>query len=245
MRRRVRERRAVRSKWSRTARTSSPAATRWSPRRSARAGDVRVDLDGTDVTSAFAVRAERPLRRARDRAEGRRATRSPCAPARGGKRITITNHPIGGPVFAGPQVTPYACNPNASTPPLGPALDAQCNAPTRVELLYRNAAGQFVAYDPANPPADDPDDHDRLRPHRAVHRRARHRHRRPRHLPDARRSSTRRSRSTPWSAEQPWSRKLFYTFGGACGTEHRQLAPPATCCRRRRSAPASSSPPRA
>ena len=29
----------------------------------------------------------------------------------------------------------------------------------------------------------------------------------------------------PWSAEQPWSRKLFYTFGGACGTEHRQLAP--------------------
>ena len=29
----------------------------------------------------------------------------------------------------------------------------------------------------------------------------------------------------PWSAEQPWSGKLFYTFGGACGTEHRQLAP--------------------
>ena len=72
----------------------------------------------------------------------------------GGKRITITNHPIGGPVFAGPQVTPYACNPNASNPPLGAALDAQCNAPTRVELLYRNTANQFVAYDPANPPAD-------------------------------------------------------------------------------------------
>ena len=141
-----------------------------------------------------------------------------------GKRITITNHPIGGPVFAGPQVTPYACNPNASNPPLGPALDAQCNAPTRVELLYRNAADQFVAYDPANPPAGDPDDDHGRRPDRAVHRRARHRHRRPRHLPDG--GAGRPGKPVaPWSAEQPWSRKLFYTFGGACGTEHRQLAP--------------------
>ena len=49
-----------------------------------------------------------------------------------GKRLTLTNHPIGGPIFSGPQVTPYACNPNASNPPLGPAVDAQCNAPTRV-----------------------------------------------------------------------------------------------------------------
>jgi hypothetical protein len=29
----------------------------------------------------------------------------------------------------------------------------------------------------------------------------------------------------PWSTEQPWARKLFYPFGGACGTEHRQLGP--------------------
>ena len=38
-----------------------------------------------------------------------------------GRVITITNHPIGGPVFAGPQVTPYYCNPNASKGPLGAA----------------------------------------------------------------------------------------------------------------------------
>ena len=145
----------------------------------------------------------------------------------GGKRITITNHPIGGPIFAGPQVTPYACNPNASTPPLGPALDAQCNAPTRVELLYRNAAGQFVAYDPANPPAagtiqTTTTDSGRTVPFivervtgtvdRGIFQFAA--------LVDPAKPVT------PWSTEQPWSRKLFYVFGGACGTEHRQLAPP-------------------
>ena len=142
----------------------------------------------------------------------------------GGKRITITNHPIGGPVFAGPQVTPYACNPNASKPPLGPALDAQCNAPTRVELLYRNAANQFVAYDPANPPRrvqTTTTDAGRTVPFivervtgtvdRGIFQMA--------VLVDPAKPVT------PWSTDQPWSRKLFYTFGGACGTEHRQLAP--------------------
>ena len=68
-----------------------------------------------------------------------------------GKRITITNHPIGGPVFAGPQVTPYACNPNASNPPLGEAVDAQCNAPTKVDYLYRNTAEPVRGLRPGEP----------------------------------------------------------------------------------------------
>ena len=29
----------------------------------------------------------------------------------------------------------------------------------------------------------------------------------------------------PWSTTQPWSRKLFYPFGGACGNQHNQTAP--------------------
>ena len=100
--------------------------------------------------------------------------------------IVITNHPIGGPVFSGPQVTPYHCNPNASNPALGAAIDEQCNAPTKVDFLYRNASNQFVAYDPANPPAAvrDPDDDDGRRQDGAVHRPAGHGHGRSRHLPD-------------------------------------------------------------
>jgi hypothetical protein len=188
------------------------------------AAGVRVDVDGVDVTSAFAVR---PNGRYEGLVTGLAlgANTLTVRTADGsGKRITITNHPIGGPVFAGPQVTPYACNPNVSNPPLGPALDAQCNAPTKVELLYRNTANQFVPYDRANPPADvqtTTTDAGRAVPFivervtgtvdRGIFQMA--------VLVDPSKPVV------PWSAEQPWSRKLFYTFGGACGTEHRQLAP--------------------
>ena len=113
---------------------------------------IHVDVDGVDVTSAFGIR---PSGRLEGLVTGLKlgANTLTVRDAGGaGKRIRIVNHPIGGPVFAGPQVTPFDCNPNASNPPLGAAVDAQCNAPTRVDLLYRNAANQFVAYDPANPP---------------------------------------------------------------------------------------------
>ena len=137
-----------------------------------------------------------------------------------GRQITIRNHPIGGPVFAGPQVTPFLCNPNASNPPLGAAIDAQCNAPTKVDLLYRNTAtpAQFVAYDPANPPAatsiaQTTTDAGKTVPFivqrvtgtadRGIYQIA--------VLVDPSKPIE------PWSTEQPWSHKLFYTFGGACG----------------------------
>ena len=187
---------------------------------------VRVDVDGVDVTSAFALR---PSGRLEGLVSGLKvgANALTVRDATGaGKRITITNHPIGGPVFAGKQVTPFACNPNASTPPLGTAVDEQCNAPTRVDYLYRNTTNQFVAYDPANPPAPaliQPTTTDRGltvpfivqrvtgTADRGIYQMA--------VLVDPSKPIE------PWSADQPWSRKLFYPFGGACGTEHRQLAP--------------------
>ena len=64
-----------------------------------------------------------------------------------GARITITNHPIGGPVFAGAQVQPWICQDGAK--------DAQCNRPTEISYQYMDAAsGTFSAYDPENPPAE-------------------------------------------------------------------------------------------
>ena len=63
-----------------------------------------------------------------------------------GARITITNHPIGGPVFAGAQIQPWICQDGA--------LDAQCNRPTEVSYQYKDAiSGTFSSYDPKNPPA--------------------------------------------------------------------------------------------
>jgi len=185
---------------------------------------VRVDVDGVDVTSAFALRPNGRFEALLSGLKLGANTLTIRGADGSGKRVTITNHPIGGPVFAGPQVTPFACNPDASNPPLGPALDAQCNAPTKVERLYRNTADQFVAYDSANPPSDvrlTTTDAGRTVPFvvervtgtvdRGIFQMA--------VLVDPTKPVA------PWSADQPWSRKLFYAFGGACGTEHRQLAP--------------------
>lgn len=82
-----------------------------------------------------------------------------------GAYIVLTNHPIGGPVFSGPQVQPWVCN--TQNPPansggsptvvpvgLGPATDKKCDTKPAISYVYKDAVtGQFNAYDPANPPA--------------------------------------------------------------------------------------------
>lgn len=82
-----------------------------------------------------------------------------------GARIVITNHPIGGPIFAGPQVQPWVCNtqnppsnsggtPTVAPVGLGPPTDAQCDTEPAISYVYKDAiTGQFTTYDPANPPA--------------------------------------------------------------------------------------------
>ena len=101
------------------------------------------------MTNAFAVRENGRFQGSSPSSWWAR-TALAARPDGGGRTIALMNHSIGGPVFAGPQVTPWICNPNASTPPLGDPIDAQCNAPTKVELLYRTLAGQFAPYDPAS-----------------------------------------------------------------------------------------------
>src|SRR3954470_13266471 len=123
---------------------------------------VAVDVDGRDISSAFSGRttalvtglADGPNELTAAAPDGRRA------------RITLTNHPIGGPVFAGPQVQPWVCNTqnppaNSGTSPtvvpvgLGPPRDAQCNTDPAVSYVYkRTSTGDFQPYDPKSPPAD-------------------------------------------------------------------------------------------
>jgi hypothetical protein len=112
-----------------------------------RAADVRVTAAGRDVTGAFAVRPDGRfvgmLTGLRDGANIVEAT----IPGGRGARLTLRNHPIGGPVTAGPQIQPWACAAGAQ--------DAQCNRPVRYEFLYRSTAGgSLQPYDPASPPAD-------------------------------------------------------------------------------------------
>ena len=44
---------------------------------------------------------------------------------------TIVNHPIGGPVFSGPQLEPWVCQNGSSDP--------QCNAPTTYAYEYKSS----------------------------------------------------------------------------------------------------------
>jgi hypothetical protein len=64
-------------------------------------------------------------------------------------KLRVTNHPIGGPVFSGPQLQPWKCQPTA--------VDAQCNQPPTYSYIYKSsnpAKPGFQPYDPAHPPAD-------------------------------------------------------------------------------------------
>src|SRR3954451_81074 len=72
---------------------------------------------------------------------------SATLPDGSGARITIDNHPIGGPVFSGPQIKPWVCQ-NGSK-------DPQCNAATTYAYEYKSSRdGQLHPYDPSNPPDD-------------------------------------------------------------------------------------------
>ena len=117
---------------------------------------VKVELNGANITSSFAVRKNGRFEGlVTGLVEGDNLLRVRTANGVG-RSITITNHPIGGPVFSGPGVEPWLCRTQAQTnPTLGPSIDAKCNAPTKVELFYRNLATPpaFVPYDPASPPA--------------------------------------------------------------------------------------------
>jgi hypothetical protein len=122
-----------------------------------RAGAVRVRLNGADVTTSF---ARRPNGAYEGLVTGLRLGRNdlraiaPGGRARGAA-ITLTNHPLTGPVFAGPQVQPWDCDLHPATTGLGPPRDAECSTPTVYRWLYKSTAGGGLrAYEPAAPPAD-------------------------------------------------------------------------------------------
>ena len=64
--------------------------------------------------------------------------------------IQLTNHPIAGPVFSGPQLKPFECRTVQSG--LGAPLDAQCSVATRFNHFYRSTSGALkLLLDPSGP----------------------------------------------------------------------------------------------
>ncbi|WP_394830119.1 DUF6351 family protein [Pendulispora rubella] len=114
-------------------------------------GDVaalRVDVDGKDVTSAFARRANgRVMGLLTHLALG--PNRLSASLASGvPRRVEIVNHPNGGPVFSGPQVQHWVCQASAT--------DEACNQPVAYRFFYRSTDPNkdWQAYDVEHPPSD-------------------------------------------------------------------------------------------
>lgn len=186
---------------------------------------LRVDVDGRDVTEAFGRRADGRVYGLIDRL--RAGDNQVTARVRGARVATleITNHPIGGPVFSGPQVQPWLCETEEAG--LGPAVDEQCNARTRVEWLYKSGTtGQFGTYNPDDPPAD------------VASTTTDQGHKVPYILRKETGTINRGVYSfwvlydpakpwEPWAPQNGWNHKLYYLFEGGATPNHRQgSAPP-------------------
>jgi Tannase-like family of unknown function (DUF6351) len=190
-------------------------------RRRARPARLRVEVNGRNVTSDFAVRADG---RTVGLVDGLRngSNRVTARLGRLRARLTIENHPIGGPVFAGRQIQPWFCTTEANG--LGEARDAQCNAPTKVSYQYKGTDGSFRDYDPKDPPSDVAEtttDEGVTVPYivrletgtmdRGIYQTA--------VLADPSKPWT------PWAPQRQWNQKLYVPFGGSCAALHKQSAP--------------------
>jgi hypothetical protein len=81
----------------------------------------------------------------------------PNAQARGSaSSLTLTNYPISGPMFSGPQQEPFLCSDDGdrANAELGPALDEDCATETVVSFKYMKTGGGWGDYDPTSPPSD-------------------------------------------------------------------------------------------
>ncbi|HJR19204.1 MAG TPA: DUF6351 family protein [Actinomycetota bacterium] len=192
-----------------------------------RAQDLRVDDDGRDVRNAFAARKDgRILGKVEGLALGNNVITARLPDGRGAS-LTVKNHPIGGPVFSGPQIQPWKCQEGA--------FDKQCNAPTTYEFLYAPAGiggagpnvpgvggvGSFRPYDPANPPssaqiATTTTDQGVTVPY-IIRVETGYMDR------DQYAIAVLYDPAAPWTpfAPQPqWNRKLLITHGASCGIDH-------------------------
>ena len=109
-------------------------------------GEVRVTLNGTDVTSGFS--ADAGGQTLTGLVTGLAIGSNIVAAAvrdRFDARLTVVNHPGIGPVFSGPHEQPFACQTQdfklQAGGTLGASLDSNCSVATRVDYLYKPSAG--------------------------------------------------------------------------------------------------------
>jgi hypothetical protein len=108
-------------------------------------GELRVTLNGRDVAEAFQTEDGDILT---GLVTGMTLGRNVIEAFGRQRRLAIlrlTNYPITGPMLSGPHLQPYICQTQDFMLPdgtrLGPPLDANCSAATRVNYVYRSTSG--------------------------------------------------------------------------------------------------------
>jgi Tannase-like family of unknown function (DUF6351) len=108
---------------------------------------VRIWLNGHAVEHEFALRPGKLYEGLVTGLELGANELTATLPSGRGATITITNHPIGGPVFSGPQLQPWTCEAGAT--------DAKCDKPTAYSYLYEpRGSNSLQPYNPADPPTN-------------------------------------------------------------------------------------------
>jgi hypothetical protein len=189
---------------------------------------VRVRLNGSDVTSAFRVNPATGL--LTGLVTGLRPGNNHLR-ARAGQlvsRITIVNHAITGPLFYAPSQQPFVCQTQDFQLPvtggtLGMPLDTDCSIATRVDYIYKSTDGTLQPLpDPTVRPADlaqttTTEGHSvdyiaRIETgtiNRAVYQIA-FLQEPGQPIPD------------PWTTTPAWNKRLIYSYGGGCKPGYHQ-----------------------
>ena len=123
-------------------------------KRDVRLSDVRVELNGRNVTGALV--ANHGAKTLTGVVGGMRVGENELevdskrkGSGRGEAELTLTNYPVTGPIISGPHEFPFACTtqnfvPYPGAAPLGAPLDANCSVARRVNYVYRKTNNTFA-----------------------------------------------------------------------------------------------------
>jgi hypothetical protein len=185
-------------------------------------GNLTVTLNGEDISAVFAERDSGRVQGLVTGLEVGENTIVAESAQAASARLVLTNHPIGGPVFSGEQVQPWACTTEQHG--LGPPQDEQCNADPVQRWRYRTTSGSFADYDIDDPPSNvamTTTDQGQTVPYvfvvetgamnRGIYRFAM--------LADPEQPLV------PWQHPRGWNGGIYYKFGPSCGTQYNQGSP--------------------
>lgn len=181
---------------------------------------VSIQLNGQPVSGRFALRPNGKVQGLLTELRPGRNVVSAVLQGGATAQLVITDHPLGGPVLAGPQVQPWFCNNQANG--ANEPQDSQCNTAPSYSYRYKSSiTGLFSAYDPAHPPLDiarTTTDQGVTVPYivrietgvldRGVYQIAV--------------LANPAKPWAPWAPQPAWNGKMYHQFGGDCTPDHSQ-----------------------